>query len=243
MKKLNRLLKGHKYICFMDFEGTQFSHEMIALGAVLATINPKTGRIKRHKEAIHIYVKAKNKIGKYVTELTGISEDDLKNKGVSFNKAMLDLKKYIGLAFKKTTFVTFGNHDMRIISQSIMYNMEYPKEVTSMIQKNFLDFAAFISEFVKDDNGNPLSLVHYCELFDVKEAGTAHDPRVDAINLMNLYDAFLEKKTLVLDSYKNVLKKPNGHLPKPVADSIVKLASGQDVSAKEFEELLKDYLD
>ena len=243
MKKFNKLLKGHKYICFMDFEGTQFSHEMIALGAVLATVNPKTGRIKRHKDAIHIYVKAKNKIGKYVTELTGITEDDLKTKGVSFNRAMLDLKKYIGLAFKKTSFVTFGNHDMRILSQSVMYNMEYPKEICSYIQKNFIDFSNFISEFVKDDNGNPLSLVHYCELFDVKEAGVAHDPRVDAINLMNLYDAFLEKKDIVLERYKDVLKRGNSHLPKPVMMAINALASGQDVTAEQFENNLKEYLD
>ena len=243
MKKLNKLLKGHKYLCFMDFEGTQFSHEMIALGAVLATVNPKTGQIKRHKEAIHIYVKAKNKIGRYVTELTGITEDDLRNKGVSFNKAMLDLKKYIGLAFKKTSFVTFGNHDMRILSQSIIYNMEYPKEICSYIQKNYIDFSTFISEFVKDDNGNPLSLVHYCDLFGVKESGTAHDPRVDALNLMNLYDAFLENKDVVLEQYKKVLKRGNSHLPKPVMTAINKLASGQDVSAAEFENELKDYLD
>lgn len=227
----------------MDFEGTQFSHEMIALGAVLATINPKTGRIKRHKEAIHIYVKAKNKIGKYVTELTGITEDDLKNKGVTFNKAILDLKKYIGLAFKKTSFMTFGNHDMRILSQSIMYNMEFPKEICSYIQKNYVDFSSFISEFVKDDNGNPLSLVHYCEMFDVKEAGVAHDPRVDAINLMNLYDAFLERKDIVLDQYKNVLRRGNSHLPKPVMNAITNLSSGKDVTAKEFEESLKEYLE
>ena len=243
MKKLNKQLKGHKYICFMDFEGTQFSHEMIALGAVFATINPKTGRIKRHKEAIHVYVKAKNKIGKYVTELTGITEDDLKTKGVTFNKAMLDLKKYMGTAFKKASFVTFGNHDMRILSQSIMYNMEFPKEICSYIQKNYIDFSSFISEFVKDENGNPLSLVHYCELFGVNEAGTAHDPRVDAINLMNLYDAFLDKKDIVLEQYKNVLRRGNSHYPKPVMNAINRLSSGQNVTAEDFEQDLRDYLD
>ena len=242
MKKLLKLLKGHKYLCFMDFEGTQFSHEMIGLGAVFASINPKNGRIKKAKKPIHILVKAKNKIGKYVVDLTGITEEQLKKEGVSFRTALTELKKYTGLNFKKTTFITFGNHDLRILSQSIMYNMDFPKEICSQIQKNYMDFAAFISDFIRDQNGNPLSLVHYCDLFEVKESGPAHDPTVDAVNLMNLYDAFLEKSELVLKEYKVLLQRPNGHLPKPVAEAIVKLASGKDVSAKEFENGLKDYL-
>jgi len=242
MKKLEKLLKGHKYICFMDFEGTQFSHEMIALGAVFASINPKTGRIKKSKKPIHIFVKAKNKIGKYVVDLTGITEEKLKAEGVSFRTAMTSLKKYLGMNFKKTSFMTFGNHDLRILSQSIMYNMDFPKEITSQIQHNFVDYAAFISDFIRDQNGNPLSLIHYCELFGVKEAGQAHDPSVDAVNLMNLYDAFLANTDIALREYKQLLQKPNGHLPAPVANAIVQLAAGKDVTAKEFENNLKDYL-
>ena len=227
----------------MDFEGTQFSHEMIAIGAVMATINPRTGRIKKSKEPFRIYVRAKNKIGKYVVELTGISEETLRDKGVTFTTAITALKKYCGLAFKKCTFATFGNHDMRILSQTITYNLSFPKDITSQIQKNFLDYSAFISEFIKDENGNPLSLVHYCQLFNVPEAGTAHDPEVDAVNLMHLYDAFLANKDIVLDQYKLVLQKTNSHLPPPVARTITTLAKGEDVKASDFENFLKEYLE
>ena len=71
----------------------------------------------------------------------------------------------------------------------------------SQIQKNYLDFSYFISEFVRDKNGNPLSLVNYCKLFNVPEVGNAHDPEVDALNLAHLYEAFNENKQLVLDEY------------------------------------------
>ena len=39
-------------------------------------------------------------------------------------------------------------------------------------------------------------LIHLCELFEVPEAGQAHDPAIDAINLANLYGVsnFLAKK-------------------------------------------------
>ena len=110
MKKLLKQLRGRKYICFMDFEGTQFSHEMIAIGAVFATINPKTGRIRKSKAPFHILVRAKNKIGKYVVDLTGMTEEDLREKGVTFTTAMMELKKYCGMNFKKCLLIIYCNH-------------------------------------------------------------------------------------------------------------------------------------
>ncbi len=242
IKKLTKGLKGHKTLVFLDFEGTQFSHEMIALGGIAVTIDPKTGRIKKRKNPIRVYVLAKNKIGNYVSNLTGITEDTLRSKGVVFDTAMKTLKKYVGINFKKATFVTFGNHDMRILNQSIAYNIYYPKDVTSQIQKNYFDFGAFIGEFIRDENGNPLSLVHYCEMFKVPEAGTAHDPEVDAINLANLYDAFIANTQLVASEYKKYLIGAASHYPDPVAAAIRQLAAGKDYSAKDFDKEIDKFV-
>ena len=215
---------------------------MIALGAVFATLNPKTGRIKKSKDSFHVYVKAKNPIGNYVINLTGITQEKLNAEAVSFNEALLKLKKYIGLSFKKTSFVTFGSHDMRILNQSISYNFTFPKDVCQQIQRYNIDFAELINEFVRDEKGNALSLVHLCEYFGVKEAGQAHDARIDAINLMNIYDAFLEKKNLVLESYLTILQRPNKHLPEPLNDAITKLAKGETVSGEQFKKAVEKYL-
>ena len=241
-KKLRQGLKGHKILVFLDFEGTQFSHEMIAIGGISCSIDVKTGRIKKRKPPFRIYVKAHNKIGGYVSELTGITEDLLKKKGVSFDTAMKELKKYIGINYKKATFITFGNHDMRILNQSIAYNILYPKEVTSQIQKNYFDFSTFLGEFIRDDAGNALSLVHFCELFSVEEAGKAHDPEVDAINLANLYDAFVANPQLVTDEYLKHIRLHSGQYPAPISKVLMDLASGKDVTAKEFEEEVKKYV-
>lgn len=243
MKKLQKLIKNHKHLVFLDFEGTQFSHEMIAIGAVAVSLD-RNDKIKKMKKPFKIYVKAKNKIGKYVVELTGITEDLLKEQGVSFSEAMEELKKYCGLNFKKSSFLTFGNHDLRILNQSIAYSMssDLPKEICATIQKNYVDYAAFLSDYIRDSKGNPLSLIHYCEFFGVKEAGQAHDPSIDAINLANLYNAFLENKTSVVDAYMKVLEQTR-HFPEPVAYAVKKLASGEDVSAKEFEEIVRNCLD
>ena len=241
-KNLLKGLKGHRTLVFLDFEGTQFSHEMIAIGALTVSINPKNGRIDKRKPPFKIYVKAHNKIGGYVVNLTGITEDTLKNKGVSFDTAMKSLRKYVGIHFKQATFITFGNHDIRILNQSISYNIVYPKDVTSQIQKNYFDFSNFLNEFIKDENGNSLSLVHFCQLFNIEEAGVAHDPEVDAINLANLYDAFIANPDLVQAEYKKHLAKHTSSLPYPVGKAIQKLASGENVSAEEFESYLKEYI-
>ena len=241
-RKLKQGLRNHKVLVFLDFEGTQFSHGMIAIGAISCTIDTKTGRIKKRKPPFKIYVKAHNKIGNYVADLTGISEAMLKEKGVSFDTAMKALKKYVGVNFKRATYITFGSHDLRIINQSIMYNIFYPKEVTSQIQKNYFDFSAFLSEFIRDETGNALSLVHFCELFNVPEAGKAHDPEIDAINLANLYDAFIANPELVVSQYLKHLRLHSGSYPTPINKAIIKLASGKDVTAKEFEEDVKDYI-
>ena len=240
MKKFEKLLKGHKSLVFLDFEGTQFSHEMIAIGATQVVID-RHGYIKKHKKPFRIYVKAHNRVGKIVTDLTGITDDMLKQQGVSFFTAMSELKKYCGLSFKKSSFITFGNHDMKILSSSISYSFDFPKEIVQCIQQNYIDFSAFISEFMRDDKGNPLSLLRYCEAFGVPQAGPAHDPAVDAENLAWLYDAAMRHSDILLDEYKKVLKSFN-HFPQPVSNIIKKLANDQDVSYQEFEKEIKDYI-
>ncbi|MDY4849348.1 MAG: exonuclease domain-containing protein [Bacilli bacterium] len=242
MKKLTKLLRGHKHILFMDFEGTQYSHEMIAYGAILVSIDPATGRIKKRKQPIKRYVLAKNPIGNYVVDLTKITEAQLRKEGVPFAQALKDLKKYCGMNFKKCTFVTFGNHDLRILNQSIAHTFNYPKDITSQIQKNYFDFGAFISEFVRDEKGNPLSLVHNCELFKVQQAGQAHDPSVDAINLANLYDAFVENKDLVIAEYKKTMLQNHNHLPEPIKNVLQKLINNKQVSIEDLETEIRKYI-
>lgn len=240
MKKIQKLLRNKKYICFLDFEGTQFSHEMIAYGAVLASLD-KNGQIKKSKKPIKCLVKSKNKIGRFVEELTGISQQKLDKVGIQFSKAMTDLKKYCGMAFSRTCFMTFGNHDMKILAQSIAYNLDSPKNITSVIQKNYVDFQAVISEYIKDDHNNPYSLANYLKVFKLSFDGVEHDPQYDALNLMHLYDAFLNKKEIVLEEYLKVLSNLN-HLPAPAREALKRLSSGQDVSSSEFVKFAKDYL-
>lgn len=240
MKKLDKLLQNRHYIAFLDFEGTQFSHEMIALGGVLCSLN-KEGKIKKMKKPIKLYVKAKNPIGNYVVTLTGITQYVLDVKGISFKKAMEELKKYLGLHFKKCVFMTYGNHDMRILGQSIAHNLDFPKEICQQIQRNYIDFSAFVGEFIRDEKGNPLSLIHNCELFNVEQAGTAHDPSVDAINLANLYNAFLSNPELVAEEYEKSLFR-TAKMPTPIVHFLKRVEKGDQVNRNDLRKDIEDYL-
>lgn len=240
MKKLINALGGRRNICFLDFEGTQFSHEMIAYGAVLVTVNSK-GEIKTRKKPIKCYIRAKNKIGKFVEDMTGISEKMLQEKGTSFSDAIRMLKKYCGLHFKNTTFMTFGNHDMRILGNTVSYNLGAPTDITKVIHKNYIDLQAVIAEFIKDPNNNAYSLENYLKVFNISFEGVEHDPEWDAVNLMKLYEAFLKNKDIVLEEYLKVLMKLS-HLPLPIKESVKKLATGQDVTAEEFVGYAKEYI-
>lgn len=240
MKKIDRLLKGRKFIAFVDFEGTQFSHEMIAIGAVLCTLD-RYNQIKAYKEPFKILVKAKNKIGNFVTELTQITDEMIKKEGKSFNDALLLFKKYLGTKWKKCLFMTYGSHDLRIFNQSIAYNFQFPKDFCSQFQKNYADFAGFIDDFVRDDKGNPLSLVHNCELFGVEIMEPAHDPRSDAVNLARLYDAFLKKQDIVMEEFKKSVIH-TAHLPEPIRQAVIKLNNNQAITPEEYDAFVKEYI-
>ena len=74
MKSLAKLLNNRKHILFIDLEGTQFTHEMIAFGAVKVDLD-NDGNIKKVYPGIKEYVKPIGAIGKFVEQLTGINQD------------------------------------------------------------------------------------------------------------------------------------------------------------------------
>lgn len=240
MNELKKAIRGRRHLVFLDLEGTQFSHEMIAIGAVRVVLG-KDGLIRKTYPGFKRFVLAKNNVGKVVVQLTGITNEMLKKDGVTYRVAMDELKKYVGRSFSKSLFVTFGNHDIRIISQSVSHNLDANKPDAKFIKENYLDLASFISKFVKDEKGNSLSLDNSLKIFNIEFDGTKHDPLDDARNLARLYDAIHKNPTLLAREYKKVLAK-NKALPLPLPKLINKLTSGESVTPKEYEEMILDYI-
>ena len=233
MKALDKHLNYVKTLCFLDLEGTQFSHEMIALGAVKVSIR-KDGTIRKIHRGIYTLVKAKNKVGSVVTDLTGITDAQLKKDGISFRQTIDMLKKYMGRDYSKCKYVTFGSHDIRIISQSQAYNLDVKKEDVQILIKHNFDLSEFLSTYVKDENNNNYSLANFLKVFHLEFKGTQHNALMDAINLAYLYDAFLKNKDIVKEEYIKVLAKMR-HLPDPVHDVLQQLVEKKNVSYDDFE--------
>lgn len=240
MLALEKILKGRKSLCFIDLEGTQFSHEMIAIGAIKVDVR-KDGSIKRIHKGYYTLVRPKSRIGKVVTDLTGITEDDVKKNGVSFRVAIEGLKKYMGLYFTKCLFIAFGNHDFRIMAQSLAHNLDVRKEDIEIIIKHQFDLAEFLSTYVKDEKNNNLSLANFLKVFNIDFKGTQHNALADTLNTVYLYDAFIKNKEIVANEYRKTLGMYR-HLPEPIHRAIEKLSKQEDVSAEEFEQYVKESL-
>ncbi len=241
MRALINHLQNRKSLCFMDLEGTQFTHEMIAIGAIKVDIR-KDGTVKKIHKGMYTLVKAKNRIGKVVTDLTGITEANLKENGVPFRVALEMLKKYMGHDFSKCLFVTFGNHDFRIIGQSHAHNLDVKKEDIEMIIKHQFDFADFANGYIKDENNNNLSLANMLKVFNIDFEGTQHNALADTLNLVYLYDAFTKNREILKNEYRKTLGMYR-HLPEPIHKAVEKLANKENVSAKEFEKFVDDSLE
>ena len=241
MKDLEHHIHYRHSLCFLDLEGTQFSHEMLALGAVKVDLR-KNMTIKKYHKGYYSLVKAKNKVGKVVVDLTGISDEQLKKEGKPLRVVISELKKYLGRDFTKTLFVTFGSHDLRILSQSLAYNLDAPKADIQLMIKHSFDLGEFISTYVKDENNNTYSLANMLKIFGVEFKGTQHNAYADALNLAYLYDAMLNHKDILKDEYKKVLYKYR-HLPEPIQNILHKLEAGENVSPKDFDIFVKESLE
>lgn len=241
MKKLHKLVRGRKQIVFLDLEGTQFSHEIIAIGAVKALLNPD-GTIKKVFPGFKKYVLAKNSVGRLVEELTGINSDLLAKEGLGFEEVLPLFKKYVGSNFSKTRYVTFGTHDLRILKQSLLYTPEADHGMVTTIIKNNLDLSSIVNEFIKDDNNNTLSLVNLCKLFEISPVEPAHDPLNDALMLAYLYNELYKRHDIVKARYANVLLNMN-NVPRPIKKVLQKMKAGESVNYDDLYQYLQEEIE
>lgn len=240
MKKLARILAHRRTVVFLDLEGTQQSHELIAIAAIKADLHENLTIKKTYKGMYHL-VRPKKEVGRYVTQLTNITEVDVIDKGISYAKAMLALRNYVGKNFKKTAFIVFGNHDNRIFHQSFHHSPDADEAIVKNVTQNLIDFSNFIGEFIKDQNGNPLSLINNLLVFKEQFQGVHHQPLDDAKNLMLLYRKVLERKDILLEEYIKVFQQLR-HIPEPLKQMIQAIMKDQTINKDQFIEHIKEYL-
>lgn len=241
MESFNKILKNRHKLVFIDFEGTQFSHEIIAIGAAKVYCD-KNGKISDNYETYKRYVKCVGPIGKIVSSMTTISNDTLKENGITFEEMLNEFQTFIDGKFDDCAFLAFGNNDIRMIIESIKISRPSNESIGISICKNAIDFLAFISQYIKDENGNNYSLVNYLKLYSIEPYGQSHDPLNDAIDLMNLYKAFMGDINIKKQEYIKVLKKIKS-LPQPVKRIVNRLINNETITPNDFDIEITKYLE
>jgi inhibitor of KinA sporulation pathway (predicted exonuclease) len=241
MKFLENLLKCKRKLVFFDLEGTQTTAEIIAIAAIKVTLDAKYNIKKIDEKGFKKYVKSQGSIGPVVTRLTGINEDLLNDLGISYQKAFDAFMTYVGKDINDCIFITYGNYDKKLLFQTCKVNDDYRIDDIKKITTNYADLSLFISRFMKDDKNNLLSLSECVEMLGGTFKGLKHDPMADTVNLVQVYDLFTKNKAAVKERYKHLIST-DPKLPKPIANIIKKLDSGQNVSPKDFQQYIDDYL-
>ena len=240
MKDLKRIIKDRTCLIFIDLEATQVTHEMIQIGAYKTYLNPDL-TIKKVFRPFEMLVKPKHRVGKIVTDLTGLTDYKVKTQGVTYRTALLSFKAYCGKDFDRCLFVVYGNSDGSIFRASAENNMDASMPLTMSIVHRIFDFCGFAFRYIKGDDGNPLSLSRMVNLFSSPFDGHAHSALDDAKNLMHVYQAFLKSPAIVKREYKKVLALScTQHAA--VKEVITRLTAGKTVTPNDFEKILDEAL-
>lgn len=230
MKEINRLLNNAKTIIFIDFEGSQYSQEIIAIGAIKASLDNKNF-VKKISSTFKCYIKIDEIVGDFITNLTGITNELLENEGLTFPEAIEKFKRYVGK--EPCKFMHYGNFDTHLMHNSALNSGMNDDEFIRYFYENSIDFSKTFTRYVKSEKNTALSLIDALKIFHTNIETNTHDPLTDSINLMHLYNAFLIKQSILKEEYIKVLKRSPA-LPNPFRKVLKKLESEQKVTYKDF---------
>lgn len=242
MRLLKEEIGEPRELVFLDLEGTQLSHETIAIGACKYFCGPDLLPLPGKKiQVFKRLIKPQSPVGGVVTILTGITDDRLKTEGITFHKALVELMTFTKCTGKKV-YITFGNQDLNMLYQSkVRANDQLCQDFYDHIKRNWFDMQAFVSRFVHDERHMTFSQPKLLEIYEANNLQHAHDPLYDAENLMNLFIQVIKRPDITLREFKKNLltSKDFFIISKPFIDD---LCNGKDVSAVDFNKAIEDYL-
>lgn len=206
MRLLKEEIGEPRELVFLDLEGTQLSHETIAIGACKYFCGPDLLPLPGKKiQVFKRLIKPQNPVGGVVTVLTGITDERLKTEGITFHKALVELMTFTKCTGKKV-YITFGNQDLNMLYQSkIRANDQLCQDFYDHIKRNWFDMQAFVSRFVHDERHMTFSQPKLLEIYEAKNLQHAHDPLYDAENLMNLFIQVIKRPDITLREFKKNL--------------------------------------
>lgn len=159
---------------YLDFEATQFAQRIISIGCVTAT-----------GDSFYTLVKPINgdKISSFITNLTGINNDLINEKGLAPEQALKKLRYFIQThqdPEEPSFFYTYGRSDTIFLNNTIRHCNELDfneKDWFYSLADSFIDYTTFVNRFFKT---NPISLKKAAAWFKGEEIVQKHNALEDA---------------------------------------------------------------
>lgn len=177
---------------FIDFEATQFSHEIISIGCVR-----EDGEVFKS----HVYVKP-SKMSGFITRLTGITKEDVRNAPTS-DEVFHNFYEWIK-ADRAAIFYCYGDSDITFIQSNLKRTSDMEATVAlQYIHNNLVDFSIEVRKYFGLYKQISLKkLVAYYR--GVDEIEQAHDALEDSLFLKEVYEHIVseEPNTDAFPEYK-----------------------------------------
>ena len=164
---------------YLDFEATQFSNEIISIGCVAD-----------NGARFSCLVQAQKKVTKFITELTGITQEMLDTDGVSADRAFLAFYQYVkenNEPGKVPTYYCYGSNDKDFIKHTVQHMTNFEAIVfASSVQALLVDYSNTVKSYLFNRG---LALKKLVALIrHVDEIEQRHDALDDALMLKECYE-------------------------------------------------------
>lgn len=166
---------------YLDFEATQFSNEIISIGCVADNGARFSCFVKPHD---------KKKLTKFITELTGITQEMLDCDGVSADKAFLAFYQFVkenNEPGKVPTYYCYGNNDKDFIKHTVQHMTNFEAIIfASSVQALLVDYSNTVKSYLFNRG---LALKKLVALIrHVDEVEQCHDALDDALMLKECFE-------------------------------------------------------
>ncbi len=205
---LSSHIQEDELLVFFDCEGTQFSHDPIAIGVKAYEKEAGTMNIGKEVFSYMAYIKTEKNIGSLITEMTGIDKDLLDHEGIEYDKAIKDIIAFTR-KYKFKRFISYGGLDLRMMRIGMKDYEGYLKDFYSHVKNHYFDFHAYLSKRMVDEKGHTYSISSLLFLYKIKMEGKAHNPLYDAEALAKIFFAYLSNPDYDVELIeKNILVNP-----------------------------------
>ena len=171
---------------FLDFESTQYAQRIISIGCVSE---------KGDKFHTYVQLSGNDKLSKVITELTGITKEILKEKGVPADEAFANLASFVDATRndEMPEYYCYGDCDSIFCKNTT----KYMTNLTSMtyalyLAKTMIDFGKTVKSFFKTQT--PFGLKKMYTFLCEQEVQQKHDALEDATMLADVVEKFAKFK-------------------------------------------------